>query len=70
MTHLLLFTAGLAALVFGANLLVRGAGKLALSFGISPLVIRHVDCFEAVARLKRVLEEEIWKQPKYAKVSV
>jgi Ca2+/Na+ antiporter len=28
MTNFLLFTAGLAALVFGANLLVRGAGKL------------------------------------------
>ena len=39
MTHFLLFTAGLAALVFGANLLVRGAGKLALSFGIAPLVV-------------------------------
>lgn len=39
MFHLLLFVAGLAALVVGANLLVRGAGKLALSFGISPLVV-------------------------------
>jgi cation:H+ antiporter len=39
MTNLLLFAAGLAALVLGANLLVRGAGKLALSFGISPLVV-------------------------------
>lgn len=39
MTNFLLFAAGLAALVFGANLLVRGAGKLALSFGISPLVV-------------------------------
>jgi cation:H+ antiporter len=36
---LLLFLAGLAALVAGANLLVRGASKLALSFGISPLVV-------------------------------
>jgi len=39
MTHLLLFVAGLAALVLGANVLVRGASKLALSFGISPLVV-------------------------------
>ena len=38
MTTLLLFVAGLAALVVGAELLVRGASKLALSFGISPLV--------------------------------
>jgi cation:H+ antiporter len=36
---LLLFIAGLVALVAGAELLVRGASKLALSFGISPLVV-------------------------------
>jgi cation:H+ antiporter len=36
---LLLFFAGLVALVAGAELLVRGASKLALSFGISPLVV-------------------------------
>jgi cation:H+ antiporter len=34
-----LFVAGLAALVVGAELLVRGAGKLAVSLGISPLVV-------------------------------
>jgi cation:H+ antiporter len=39
MLNMLLFAAGLAALVVGADLLVRGAGKLALSFGISPLVV-------------------------------
>jgi cation:H+ antiporter len=39
MTNLLLFAAGLAALVIGAELLVRGASRLALSFGISPLVV-------------------------------
>jgi len=33
------FILGLAALVLGAELLVRGASKLALSFGISPLVV-------------------------------
>ena len=36
---LLLFFLGLAALVAGAQVLVRGASKLALSFGISPLVV-------------------------------
>lgn len=36
---LLLFIAGLVALVAGAELLVRGASKLALSFGLSPLVV-------------------------------
>lgn len=36
---LLLFILGLAALIFGAELLVRGASRLALAFGISPLVV-------------------------------
>lgn len=36
---IVLFIAGLAALIVGADLLVRGASKLALSFGISPLVV-------------------------------
>lgn len=35
----LLFFVGLAALVVGAELLVRGASRLALSFGITPLVV-------------------------------
>jgi cation:H+ antiporter len=37
--NLLLFIAGLAALVLGANLLVRGASRLALSFGVAPQVM-------------------------------
>ena len=37
--NILLFLGGLILLVGGANLLVRGASKLALSFGISPLVV-------------------------------
>lgn len=36
---LLSFIAGLFALIAGAELLVRGASRLALSFGISPLVV-------------------------------
>ena len=39
MTEILLFAAGIIALVIGAECLVRGASKLALSFGISPLVV-------------------------------
>jgi cation:H+ antiporter len=39
MEILLLLAGGLAALIVGAHLLVRGAGKLALGFGISPLVV-------------------------------
>jgi cation:H+ antiporter len=37
--NFLLFVGGLVLLVVGANALVRGASKLALSFGISPLVV-------------------------------
>lgn len=37
--QLMLFVLGLVALVAGAQLLVRGASRLALSFGISPLVV-------------------------------
>jgi len=36
---MLMFLGGLILLVIGANVLVRGASKLALSFGISPLVV-------------------------------
>jgi len=37
--HPFLFIAGLAPLIAGAELLVRGASRLALSFGVSPLVV-------------------------------
>ncbi len=36
---ILLFIGGLIGLIIGAELLVRGTSKLALSFGISPLVV-------------------------------
>ncbi len=39
MTALLMFVVGLAALVAGSELLVRGASKLAISWGVSPLVV-------------------------------
>lgn len=39
LTHVLFFVLGLVALVIGAELLVRGASRFALSFGISPLVV-------------------------------
>ena len=39
MTTLALFVGGLIALIAGAELLVRGASRLALSLGISPLVV-------------------------------
>ena len=37
--NLLMFVGGLVLLVLGASALVRGSSKLALSFGISPLVV-------------------------------
>jgi cation:H+ antiporter len=37
--NLLFFFLGLGALVAGAELLVRGAAKLAIAVGISPLVV-------------------------------
>lgn len=36
---MIVFALGLAALIAGAEFLVRGASKLALSFGLSPLVV-------------------------------
>jgi cation:H+ antiporter len=39
MINLLMFVGGLVCLVIGAESLVRGASKLALSLGISPLVV-------------------------------
>lgn len=42
----------------------------AIRFGVSPLVIRHADCREAVQRLKRILANQSWKAPRYARVSV
>ncbi len=41
----------------------------AIRFGVSPLVIRHQDCLEAVMRLRRVLESDQWQEAKYAKAS-
>lgn len=39
LNHALMFLAGLAILTVGADVLVRGASRLALTFGISPLVV-------------------------------
>ena len=37
--HALMFALGLTILVVGADLMVRGASRLAVSFGVSPLVV-------------------------------
>lgn len=41
-----------------------------IRFGISPLAFRHADMLEAVRRLKEILVSEVWREPKYADVSV
>lgn len=36
-----------------------------MRFGFAPLYISHADVFEAVQRLKHILETEEWKKPRY-----
>lgn len=36
-----------------------------MRFGFAPLYISHVDVFEAVQRLKHILETDEWKKPKF-----
>ena len=48
----ILFIIGLVALIVGAELLVRGAARLAVGFGISPLVVGlTVVAFDQLARV-------------------
>ena len=53
MWNFLMFAAGLAALVVGADVLVRGASKLALSFGISPLVVGLTSAPDRLIQIRR-----------------
>ena len=41
-----------------------------IRFGLSPLVLSYADVLEAISRLREVLAGEIWRDRKYAKVSV
>ena len=36
-----------------------------LRFGITPLTLRHADIWDAVAILRRILTEELWRQPRF-----
>ncbi|MCF4099169.1 aminotransferase class V-fold PLP-dependent enzyme [Maritalea mediterranea] len=42
----------------------------AIRFGLSPVSLTHAQIAEAVGRLQKILKEEIWRDPKYANVSV
>ena len=39
-------------------------------FGISPVALSHEDVWVAVSRLRGVLESEVWREPRFKKVSV
>src|SRR5258706_32578 len=41
-----------------------------IRFGVSPVALSHEDLWTAVARLKGVLSSGVWREPKFAKVSV
>lgn len=41
-----------------------------IRFGISPLALTHFDIYDSVCRLRDILQNETWKDPKYANVSV
>ena len=41
-----------------------------IRFGFSPNALTHVDIYDAVLRLREILINETWKDPKYEKVSV
>jgi kynureninase len=39
-------------------------------FRLGPLYLSHEDCWIAVQRLREILETEIWREPRFQKVSV
>lgn len=36
-----------------------------IRFGFTPLYIRHVDVWDAVERLRMIMENEVWRQPEF-----
>lgn len=41
-----------------------------IRFGLAPLTLSHVEMWDAVARLKGILAEERWRDPRFAEVSI
>jgi kynureninase len=41
-----------------------------IRFGVQPLELSHQDLWVAVARLRKVLETDAWRDPKFAAVSI
>jgi kynureninase len=58
---------GLAIMAAMADAGVHGGYRKpgVMRFGFAPLYISHVDVFEAVQRLKHILETDIWREPRF-----
>ena len=41
-----------------------------IRFGLAPATVTHADLWHAVARLRTILAEERWRDPRFAVVSV
>jgi kynureninase len=41
-----------------------------IRFGLAPITLRHIDLWEAVSRLRAILIDERWREPRFATVSV
>ena len=57
----------LAQALVDAGVVVSARKPDALRFGVAPLVTRHVDLWDAVERLRSILVDGLWRDPRYAK---
>ena len=62
--------APLAQALVDAGVVVSARKPDALRFGVAPLVTRHVELWDAVERLRAILAEGRWRDPRYARESV
>ncbi len=40
-----------------------------IRFGFAPLYIRYTDIWDAVMRLKKIMQQQLWNNPKYLQQS-